>query len=195
VVTAEGRIDYRLKDASAKVKKGILDLDIYHTNPAIDEMKTGSLYRSVKANLDFSLRHSPNHHIALQTLVKYEYLGGKDWDFPETGCYLAWAVEYAPDDPEVRFIGGYYLWVKKDLGPAEQWYEKALEINPGWIDARYNLGLIYFEQEKYAMSLQQAEVIYSLGYPFDGLRQKLEQLGYRIEVHATHDPEKVGSVQ
>lgn len=195
VLTAEGRIDYRLKDVSDKVRKGVSDLDIYHTNPAVDEMKTGSLYRSVKANLDFALRYSPNHHIALQTLVKYDHLGGKEWDFPPTSCYLAWAVEHAPDDPEVRFIGGYYLWAKNDLAQAEEWYKKALEMSPGWVDAHYNLGLVYFEQEKYEMSVQQAQAVYSNGYPFQGLRQKLERFGYRIEKSSTKDLVKEASDQ
>lgn len=190
VSTAEGRIDYRLKDISAKVRKGISDLDVYHTNPAIEEMKTGSLYRSVRANLDFSLRYSPNHHLALQTLIKYEGLGGKEWDFPPTICYLEWAIDHAPDDKDIRFIGGYYLWTQKDFGHAEEWYKKALELDPDWPDAHYNLGLLYFEQGKYTNSVKQAQTAYAVGYPFQGLRHKLEELGYQIEKSANNDSVK-----
>jgi tetratricopeptide (TPR) repeat protein len=177
VATEGGRIDYRLRGVSAMVKKGVGDLDKYHTTLAIAELRTGSLYRSVKDNLDFTLRHSPNHHGALQTLIQYDRAGGKIWDFPETECYLAWAQEFAPDDGNVWLITGYHFWSRKDMKRAEAAYLRALDANSESPETHYNLGLVYVELRDYERALEHAHAAYSRGHPLPGLRQKLERAG------------------
>jgi tetratricopeptide (TPR) repeat protein len=177
VRTSAGHIDYRLKDSSPVVQKGVDDLDHYHVNLAVDELKTGSHYRSIKDNLDFALRHSPNHQVALQTLVRYDREGGKTWDFPETKCYLYWAQIFAPDDWAVWIVGGYYFWAKNNIARAERWYRQALELNPDSADAHYNLGLLYVQLSEYDKALVHAHAAYAAGYPLPGLRNKLERAG------------------
>lgn len=177
VDTAEGLMDYRLKDVSASVKKGVRDLDTFHTRPALELMKTGSVYRSVKADLDFSLRYSPNHHGALRALLQYERAGGKAHDFPPTECYFAWAQEFMPDDADVWLISGYLFWSKKNFAAAEAAYQRALTLKPDSVDAHYNLGLLYAEMAKYDQALEHAHAAYKAGYPLPGLRQKLERAG------------------
>jgi tetratricopeptide (TPR) repeat protein len=159
------------------VKKGVWDLDHYHTTPAINEMATGSLYRSIMGNLDFSLRHSPNHHLALQTLIRYDRAGGKPWDFAAPECYLHWAQEFTPDDAEVWILGGYYFWTKKQLDRSEALYKHALELQPDSADAHYNLGLLYAQMQDYGRALEHAHAAYGAGYPLQGLRKILERAG------------------
>jgi tetratricopeptide (TPR) repeat protein len=177
VDTAEGLMDYRLKDVSASVKKGVRDLDTYHTRPALELMRTGSLYRSVKADLDFSLRYSPNHHGALRALLQYERASGKAHDFPATECYFTWAQEFMPDDTDVWLMSGYLLWSKKDFTGAEAAYQRALTLKPDSADAHYNIGLLYAELRKFEQALEHAHAAYKAGYPLPGLRQKLERAG------------------
>ncbi len=184
VQTEGGRIDYRLKDSSALVKKGVSDLDRYHTSLAAQELRSGSLYRSVKDNLDFTLRHSPNHHQALQVLIQYDKAGGKVWDFPQVECYLSWAQEFAADDPDVWLLGGYYFWTKKKFADAEVWYRRAVELNPDSADAHYNLGLLYVQKADYEQALEHAHAAYARGYPLPGLRTKLEKAGHWSEPSA-----------
>src|SRR4051812_48965501 len=66
------KLDYRLKDATPENAKGAWNLDHYHTIPASEEMRSPTPYAAnVMGNLDFTLRHSPNHHEALHLLIDY----------------------------------------------------------------------------------------------------------------------------
>lgn len=177
VDTVEGHIDYRLRNSSPVVKKGVHDLETFHMRPALQLFHEGSLFRSIRSDIDFTLRHSPNHHIALQTLIQYEKAGGKDYELPSMDCYLEWATEFTPDDITVWLIGGYYFWNKKDLDKAEKWYLQAAEIDPESADAHYNLGLLYCERRDYKRALTHAQVAYATGYPLRGLREKLKRAG------------------
>jgi len=187
-----GHIDYRLRSSSPDVAKGVKDLDNYHTTPARNElMKARPHAQTVVSNLDFSLRHSPNHHEALRLLVKYELDGGNLAGYPSSRCYLDWAHRYAPDDPTVLQYGGIYFWKKGDVPRAEAWFLKSLEFQPDSADANYNLGLMYFDQKDMEKARKYARQAYAAGFPLPGLRDKLARAGYPI----TLAPEPAGSVR
>lgn len=191
VATAEGRLDYRLKDTSPVVKKGVQDLNRYHTQLAADELRQGSLHLSVIQNLDFSLRHSPNHHWALQLLIQYDRAGGKFGSYPPPECAFLWARQHAPDDYTVWFLGGYYYWSRKQYKNAEYWYQRALMLEPNLADGHYNLGLLYIDMAEYDKALKHAHSAYALGYPLPGLKQKLQRLGKWREP----EPDKTSATQ
>lgn len=54
-------------------------------------------------------------------------------------------------------------------------YEKAKETD--YADAEYFLGHVYFELKQYDKAREHADKAYRLGYPFPGLRKKLERIG------------------
>lgn len=54
-------------------------------------------------------------------------------------------------------------------------YEKAKETD--YADAEYFLGHVYFELKQYDKAREHADRAYKLGYPFPGLRKKLERIG------------------
>ena len=54
-------------------------------------------------------------------------------------------------------------------------YEKAKETD--YADAEYFLGHVYFELKQYDKAREHADKAYKLGYPFPGLRRKLERIG------------------
>ena len=54
-------------------------------------------------------------------------------------------------------------------------YEKAKEAD--YADAEYFLGHVYFELKQYDKAREHADKAYKLGYPFPGLRKKLERIG------------------
>ncbi|MGQ0834950.1 MAG: tetratricopeptide repeat protein [Gammaproteobacteria bacterium] len=173
-----GLTDYRLREISSATKRALADLDSHHTNPAVEAMFRGAYGGEVKADLNFTLVHSPNHHRALQALVQYDRAGGKAGGFPATECYFHWAQVFAPDDSRVWMIGGYYFWTKGDRSRAETWYRQALQFDPEYADAHYNLGLLYFELADFERSLEHARAAYEAGYPLVGLRNKLERSGH-----------------
>ena len=176
--TAEGAIDYRTKDSSKTTKLSIENLDNFHVNLAAGDIAKGSPNRRVKADLDFALTGSPNHHRALELMVRYDLMGGRNWDWKGTECYLGWARQFAPDDVAVYLIGGYYFWKKNDSERAETWWSKAVEIDPQSADANYNLGLLYVERKQYDKALEYARVAYGNGFPLPGLRNSLKRAGH-----------------
>lgn len=178
------RLDYRLKDATAEGKKGVGDLDNYHTIPARNEMQKSVPHaNTVIGNLDFSLRHSPNHHEALRLLIRYELNGGNLLSYPNARCYLDWARRFMPDDATVLLYGGNYFWKKGERERARAWYERALEIDADSADAHYNLGLLLVELKQYEKAREHARAAYGAGYPLPGLRNKLARVGYRLDAN------------
>jgi tetratricopeptide (TPR) repeat protein len=172
--------DYRMYNSTAQSRWSIADLKRNHYDPAMRAMHEGSYSRGVKADLAFILNWWPNHYVALQALVAYDFGGGKDYDYPPTECYFERAKSIFPDDVEVRVIEGYYFWRKHDKRRAVASYEEALAINPASADAHYNLGLIYLEMSQFDKAREHARIAYAAGYPLPGLRKKLAQAGYAL---------------
>jgi tetratricopeptide (TPR) repeat protein len=171
------RTDYRLRDGSDAARRAVADLDSHHTNPASQAMSAGEYFK-VKADLNFTLQHSPNHHRALQLLVDFDRRTGGDLGgAAPTECYFYWAQLFAPDDPVVWLAGGYYYQTKHDNEMAKRWYSRALKLDPDYPDAHYNLGLLYVELKDYPSALEHAHAAYAVGYPLPGLRNKLKGTG------------------
>jgi len=175
------KLDYRLKDVTPEGKKGVWDLDHYHTDPAREEMSKAQPHPlTVIGNLDFALRHSPNHHEALSLLIAYKRRGGNLLKFATVDCYLEWAHRFAPDDSIVLGYGAMYFAKTGNRDRAEAWYKAAVELDPKSAETHYNLGLLYFQTKRYELAREQARVAYSLGYPLPGLRDLLAKQGYAL---------------
>ena len=177
----DGRVDYRDREAPRTAERAwaVSTVDHNHTTPAETEMrKTKPYYPFVKSNLDFTLRHIPNHARALQLLIQYDLGGGPVYNYPPTRCYFDWARTYAPTDPMVMQLGGYYFYKKGDRHLAEKWYLQAVALDPGSAEAHYNLGLFYFDDGDYKSAAEHAAAAYAAGYPLQGLRNKLARVGY-----------------
>jgi Lipoprotein NlpI, contains TPR repeats len=176
------KLDYRLKDATAEGQKSVWNLNHYHTDPAREELRKAQPYAlAVIGNLDFSLRHSPNHHEAIQLLIEYKRRGGNFLQFPNVDCYLEWAHRFAPDDPVVLGYGGTYFAKTGNVERAEAWYVAATELDPMSAETHYNLGLLYLQTKRYELAREQARLAYSMGYPLPGLRDMLAKKGYALE--------------
>ena len=183
-----GTVDYRLKDTNPVDNKRVWNLDHYHTSIAVAELRKSFPYAgNVSGNLDFSLRHSPNHHEALAAMIRWELSRGDLRGFPGARCSLDWAHRFAPDDEVVLQLGGSYFWKKAEHGRAEAWYLGALELRPDYAEAHYNLGLMYVDMKRYDKAREHARLAYRAGFPLPGLRRKLDAAGYPV---ATADPQQ-----
>jgi tetratricopeptide (TPR) repeat protein len=176
-----GPIDYRTGNSSEQLRSAVNNVNHNHYYPAMERMRRGEYTQPVMADLDFTLRHWPNHLPALEALIRYDLAGGKVYGFEPAYCYFARARAWVPDDPGVLLHEGYYFWKKKDRARAIEAYTAALAVDPKSADAHYDLGLLYCESGEYDKAEAHAHAAYDAGYPLPGLKRKLQQAGHWTE--------------
>lgn len=170
--------DYRERDSTTQMQWGIQDVFRNHLYPALERMRQGDYSEPVMADLNFLLRHWPNHLPGLEALIQYAAGGGKPYNFEPPNCYFLRAREFVPQDVGVVLLEGYYFWQKADTARAIETYQTALRIDPKSLDAHYNLGLLYFQMGDYGKAVANARVAYAGGYPLPGLRNMLQRSGH-----------------
>lgn len=133
-------------------------------------------------NLDFTLRAFPNHTRALATLVRLAEKQGspqpKGTNWP-VECYFERAVQFAPDDVDVRILYGLYLLKQSRPKQAREQLELA-DANlkdGGTPNTNYNLGLAFAKLGDYDRALKYAQAAYAAGFPLPGLKNQLVKAG------------------
>lgn len=172
---------------NAADSKHLKQVNDYHFDP----FKDNSVYRYFINNMDYTLRHFPNHYPALYLVSKRERTEreriekqGKYFDepkssagFPATAeCYFERAVRFRPNDPTVHMLYGIHLHLLGKLDQALQEYKKSEQIYPNNSELQYNLGLLYFDRKEYNLARQHAQKAYTMGYPLRGLQEKLARV-------------------
>ncbi|KFI22369.1 hypothetical protein [Nitrosococcus oceani] len=139
----------------------------------------------IMQNLDYLLRHFPNHHKGLYTVSQFEdHVGGKlpqkrGWSWRRSAaCYFDRAIRFRPNDGVVRMLYGIYLHKENNLKKALEQYKIGLDLIPDSSELNYNLGLLYYDLKKYKLARKYAATAYELGYPLPGLRDMLKKIGY-----------------
>lgn len=156
------------------VKNKLPIVEQIHFTFNVESLKRGETSEDPMGDLDYTLRAFPNHHRALNAVLRYEYSQKKrSTEFYSTECYLKRALAFKPDDGVVWMLYGIYKHKKKEYKLALKHYNKALDLMGDSPDLHYNLGLLYFDMNMYNESLLHAKKAYSLGYPLPGLRNKL----------------------
>lgn len=172
-----GWLDYRARFSDSRVQAGLAQVDRYHTELARTNAAVNPKDARIIADLDFTLRYSPNHLDALRQLLAYDRNGGQYYEYFPVECYLGWAQQFAPDDETVIQLAAVYYARNGRASKAEELYLKAVSLNPKSIELHYLLGLFYADQKRYAEARQQARIAYDAGYPLAGLRNILERAG------------------
>ena len=141
---------------------------------------------SIGDDIDYTLRASPNHHRALYAmarLARKERKEKPDGSRYTVQCWFVRAVEFAPNDPNVRVLYGHWLVEKGDKRAAAQQFDAAKSLyeqeGAAKSDANlaYNLGLGMFELGRFDEAVQLAKTAKELGFPLDGLEKKLKRSG------------------
>lgn len=173
LANAYGPYDYRTdKDKLAIVEGAHFTLDVESLRSAT----TGSL----GADIDYTLRASPNHHralIAMMTLSRKVNADKPSGARYTIACYLDRATRFAPDDAVVRLIFGTYLAREGKRPEALQQLESAVAMDPNNANVHYNLGLLYVDEKDYPKAREHAQRAYELGFTLAGLRKRLEEAG------------------
>ena len=148
---------------------------------------SGNTSTDIMADLDYTLRHIPNHPQALLVTMRHQkssnYRPGRPERYghkwPGTECYLKRAQQIAPDDAAVYTIEGIYHHGEENYALAEGSYKRALELAKSRqhvTEICYNLGLLYVDMDDYENAKLYAEKAYSMQYPLLGLKKKLQKM-------------------
>jgi tetratricopeptide (TPR) repeat protein len=151
-----------------------------HFNQNVRTLRKGQTAAHVGEDLDFILRAFPNHHPALDAMMRLAVKEGKAQPVGtpvSVECYLFRATAFAPQDAIAKGLYGVYL---LKIGKRKQALEElttANELRPDDRNIHYNLGLLYFDEKDYDKAKQHAKRAYELGFPLEGLKKKLKTAG------------------
>ena len=180
LVNGFGPYDYRT--ASEGTKKQV---ELHHFNANVENLRTGQ-NGYLAGDIDYVLRAFPNHPRALWSMEK---LARRDRNERPVGanytamCYFERAIEFTPDDAQVRVLYGLHL---VERGKKERATEE-LKTARGLIDKdellrtdgniAYNLGLGFYQVGRYDEAIEYAHRADSLGFPLSGLQNMLKRSG------------------
>lgn len=178
--------DNSAKDYRDRSSAGVAWLNIveqYHFYPAVRRMTLEPV--KLGGELAYILNRIPNHHRALHLVVRLEAREGMlRYSGPHTRsprfayCFLDKARKYARNDPTVEMLIGIYFHKRDAYDQALTAYGRALELEPAFSEAHYNLGLLHFDRKDYAAASASARKAAELGYPLTALRKKLARGGH-----------------
>lgn len=170
---AYGPFDYRVsRDKLAIVEK-------FHLTPQVEMLVRGES-GALGADLDYTLRASPNHHRALLAVMRYSEQPGPD---PAKGaqftfdCYFNRAVAFAPEDTTVRMIFATYLSRHKRREEALGHLAVARQLAEDNGFTHFNLGMVYADMGEFELALAQAHEAERLGFTRPELKDRLTAAG------------------
>ena len=152
-----------------------------HFKPGVEMLMEGTSQKnSIYGDLDYTLRAFPNHHRALNTLIRFL---STNVDYHKTAlsppeCYFLRALHFAPKDSIAHMLYGIFLHKLKKYELALEAYKTAEKHNPSSTQLKYNIGLLYFEMGKYKEAKNYALKAYDNNFPFQGLKNKLKKAGH-----------------
>ncbi len=156
-------------------------VETHHFTPNVEALIRGQ-GGTIEQDIQYTLRKFPNHHRALNSMMRYSRLKKLDYNELFTmECLFKRALYFKPDDAIVYLLYGIHHHKNKSLKAAEQKYLKALSLQPKHSGIHYNLGLLYFDTKDFKKSLVHAKFAYQNGYPFSGLKNKLKSKNIKIK--------------
>jgi tetratricopeptide (TPR) repeat protein len=172
-----GPFDY----TSIEGKKNLNIVEIYHFTSKVETLKSGQSGH-IDGDLDYTLRAFPNHHRALNAMMRYQEQNPQKIhpDTTKIECYLQRATHFAPHDPIPFILYGIYLHKHGHLQQALDQYQQAEKIQPNHPELLYNLGFLFIDLKKLEQAREYARKAYGAGHPLSGLKNKLKKLGYPI---------------
>jgi tetratricopeptide (TPR) repeat protein len=151
-----------------------------HFTADVEALRRG-VTGTVLGEIDYTLRAIPNHHRALNSVVRYELeKGGIPPNYRSVECWFDRALQFKPDDGMVWLIYGNYQTRKSAFDDALESYNRAKGLMPDNAEVDYNLGLLYLKLGQYEKALEHANAAYSRGYPLEGLKRRLAEKGYPL---------------
>ncbi len=155
----------------------------FHFTPNIEHLISGNSGR-LPAELDYTLRASPNHHKALLSIIRYQLklnnnIRSKAISGPlltPVECYFQRAIKFRTKDAAIISLYAHYLKKIKQLKKSSDFFEKALRIDPNNSKIHYSYSLLLIKLKQYDKAVIHAKKAYELGNPPQSLKNKLNKL-------------------
>jgi tetratricopeptide (TPR) repeat protein len=164
---------------NADDRVGLPVVEQFHFTPSVERLVRGAS-GPLGGDISYTLEHFPNHHRALAAMTR---LALRDKNRKPQGarytvdCFFDRALRYTPKDARVRSLYGSYLLATGRADDALEQLEQAAQLEPDNPTAHYNLGLLYLKKKDYDKARASAEKAYGMGFPLDGLKNKLIAAG------------------
>lgn len=172
---AYGPYDYRRR---AEFQENFRLVEHGHFSPDVENGIRGKT-STIGGDLSYTLRAIPNHHRALNTLavvaLRDKTLELKGMGYP-VECWYDRAIRFTPDDTTVYVTYGSYLFARGKTSDAIKIFKEGLSYAPDHPTLNYNLGLAYLKQQNYPKAQEHGKKAYQLGFPLQGLKNKLVAL-------------------
>lgn len=166
-----------------------------HFTPSVQNLVRGKSGARVGPDLNYTIDHFPNHHLALDSLSRFTIREKNPKPYGmrcSVEAFFERAIEFKPDDGMVRMIYGMHFSRLKKNDKAIEQFQQAEKLDPENTNLLYNLGLLYFDLKQYDKASTYAQKAYQDDFPLDGLKNKLKQVGKWVEPVKKPVPEEKG---
>jgi Tfp pilus assembly protein PilF len=175
VTDAGGGIALDYADQAPEVRSRIRTVENHHFNANVESLKQGQT-TSLPVDIEFLLRYVPNHYRGLAAYSKWELQNPRmALGRPRSAeCYYKRAINFRPEDPRLHFLLGTFLHKAGRLAEARVEYDRAETMGLASSELYYNRGLLELDAGDLDRARSYADRAYSLGYPFPGLRNRIQ---------------------
>lgn len=173
LAAAQGPYDYRTE------RYWVPFIERNHFHPEVEALIRGAS-GYIGSDIDFVLRHIPNHHRALLAMTRLSER--QKWQQPQganytVDCYYERALRFRPDDVIARLLFSAYL-IKRDRRD-----EALAQLARATLDAgdngftHFNIGLQYLDLQVFDKAADQARRALALGFTRPDLVDRLRAIG------------------
>jgi tetratricopeptide (TPR) repeat protein len=168
-----GPYDYRTAP-----RRSLKDVNDNHFNPNVQQLRRGQT-ASIAADLDYVLRAFPNHHPALDAMLRLwiKQSGLETGFLKPLDCYLDRSLRFAPDDPVPPLLFASYFAKLNRKTDALSLVDRALRSPKAWALTHFNAGLVLMELGEAQRALEQAHLAMAQGLNRPDLRDALMKAG------------------
>ena len=165
--------------------KNLNVVEKYHFDDGVRSFRRG-LNGSVWGDINYTLRAFPNHHLALEAMVrllrqkdsymtyqKRKILYSRMPKEVNAEAYFKKAIKFSPGDSKTVFLYGIHLHKTKKYKEALKQYKVAESLGLVSADLSYNFGLLYLKLGSPEKAFKYAKKAYAQGHPLPALREKL----------------------
>jgi len=151
-----------------------------HFTSNVENLVSGKKSKDPMPDLDYTLRAWPNHHRALNSVIRLRIRYGDN--FPRqtivpAECYLQRALNFSPKDANTHMLYAMLLQRMNYSDKAYDSHKAAEELDSDNVQVMYNLGLLLCDMGKFQEAKKYSDEVYARGFPLPGLKRRLERNG------------------